>query len=472
MYFCICLLLKNEVPYLLHWLGILIFIYAVTSWKYKMNSRWICPYSIVQIFFLAFNYGQPVMWALGIHRASEIGSNRLYYKYTPTSSEITEVELYVCAAMLIFHFGALWFAKKNNVSNEKNKGIIKIDNKKWDSYKACMRKVFGISLCILSPIILIFRFSELLIARQYGYKALYYGEHSTQGGYIQILIYMFLPSLLGYLIGSDYSKKARVICYSIWGAYAILGLLAGDRGSWVYSLCVLLLLHVQYKPLKPKQFFLTAIGLVLGIYFLSGITAIRDTGLGNITSSQILSGFSAEESPVVSTFFEMGGSMAIITFLLHTGNSIYPYGSTYLTSILGLVSSRFLSIIGMNNRLVADWFTDYLGMSSGTGFSMIGEAYLNGGYFGGLIYMFIIGALYGRILSLISEYSISKTNPLRFFIGIAGMNAMLNFIRGALYLTLKEFLYGTLIFALIIEFIVETHYKGRKHNESFEKTDT
>ena len=72
---------------------------------------------------------------------------------------------------------------------------------------------------------------NMIVARLYGYNALYYGSHATQAGYIQIIMYFFFPALVGYLISNEYSKKARIIVYVIFGLYTGLQLLSGDVKS-------------------------------------------------------------------------------------------------------------------------------------------------------------------------------------------------------------------------------------------------
>ena len=107
---------------------------------------------------------------------------------------------------------------------------------------------------------------NMIVARLYGYNALYYGSHATQAGYIQIIMYFFFPALVGYLISNEYSKKSRIIVYIIFGLYTGLQLLSGDRGNWLYSLVILVWLHTYYRKYQYKYFKYFIIGIV-GVYF-------------------------------------------------------------------------------------------------------------------------------------------------------------------------------------------------------------
>lgn len=444
----------QENQMILNWLGVYIFFYCNYSWHKKTRSPWFSPYFIFSLFFVLFNYGQPIMWALGIHQPWEIGTRTLYYGsgFFPSSIDVSKAQLYTCFAMVAFHFGAILFAKRNNsYTND----IIPedFDESVFASLKASMRVLCGGILAIVGPFAVYSAVKDFIVARVYGYGALYYGDYSTQGGYGQILMYFFFPAIVGTLISNDYSKRARNISYFFFGVYAVLELLSGDRGNWLYSLIILIWLHSFYHRISWRKYLFYGVFALLGIYMLSAITSIRDSGI-SITLSDILSVFNTENSPIVDAFFEMGGSMGIITFFLAKGNSIYPYANTYLTSVLGVVSSRVLSLFGLKQVLIADWFSqEYLGITWGTGFSMVGEAFINGGYLGGLVYMFLIGIIIGKILQSASDKS-KICNPLKLFITTAGLNAIIGFSRGALYLTLKEFFYGTLIVVFLIKMLV------------------
>ena len=75
------------------------------------------------------------MWAFNIHQNNEIGRGILYYgtSYIPNEIDLVNVQLYVCLGMLIFHFGAMIFTKRNTVSM-KNYELNKIEIE--DQYKA------------------------------------------------------------------------------------------------------------------------------------------------------------------------------------------------------------------------------------------------------------------------------------------------------------------------------------------------
>lgn len=451
IYLVVCAVYKNHL--MINWLGIFCYIYCIYTWKSKTNEGLFSPYFIFITFFVLFNYGQPIMWAFNIHQVNEIGSSILFYghSYIPNENDLIYVQLYICLCMLFFHFGVMLFTKRNRVrSIDRKSNEFLISDIKKNKIKKSMRIVTSILLIITAPIAIYSAMRNMVIARLYGYNALYYGEHATQAGYIQIIMYLFYPALVGYLIGCSNSKKSRIIVYTIFGIYAVFQLLSGDRGSWLYSLVILVWLQTYYKKIPIRKYIKYIIICIAGIYFLNVVTAVRDSGSG-LSSLDFSNLLNNETSPIIDVFFELGGTMNIITFLFHVGSGIYPYTNTYLTSILGAISSRGLSIFGIKQILVGDWFSqEYLKINWGAGFSMIGEAFLNGGYIEGLIYMALIGAFIGILISFANKSKYSN-NPLELFITVAGLNAIIGFSRGALYLTLKELLYGTILVVICIK---------------------
>lgn len=458
IYLFICGCFKYECPMILNWFGILFFFYSIYTWKIKTKDKWLSPYFILMIFFTVFNCGISIMWALNIHKVNELGTKVMYYTsgYIPSQKDIIEAQFYTAISMFVFHLGALFSVKRNNMPIVKRSIL---SERNYLGTKDAMRIVCGALLLITAPVAIYTAARDVVLARIYGYGSLYYGSSSTQGGYVQILMFFFFPALVGVLISCDFNKKSKRLCYSIFAVYAFLGVLSGDRGNWLYSLMVLVWLHSLYKNVSIKKYLQYAVLAVVGIYLLSVVTAARNSGL-TFKLSDFVNAFNAENSPIVDAFYEMGGSIGIILFFLHSGNEIYPYANTYLTSILGVVSTRMLSLFGLKQVLIADWFSqDYLKISWGTGFSMIGEAYVNGGYFGGFVYMSILGFIHGKILNKASSAVKENFEPIQLFIAAASLKAIMGLTRGALYLTLKEAFFGVFIVYWMIVFL----RKSRTH---------
>ena len=77
------------------------------------------------LFFFLFNYGQPLMWAFGIHQTREIGQVGLYTLGVPNTAEIVLAQSITLVSIILFHFGAVCSYKgKRN----KNTYVLETEN--------------------------------------------------------------------------------------------------------------------------------------------------------------------------------------------------------------------------------------------------------------------------------------------------------------------------------------------------------
>ncbi len=440
----------STLSFVLDWLGIVLLIYVLYSWKSK-TGRIFTPYIIFFIFFFLFNFGQPLMWAFGIHIPNEIGGNG---NINSIEIGIVKTQIYTILMMLSFHIGALFIQDKINIKSRlKPKDV-----------KKCILFI-GILLGIISIPLTFYRaINFYIIASQFGYRALYYSDYVQQGGFLMIIEIFFMPSLVCILIGSGFNKTIRKCVYVIFILYLAINLLSGDRGSWIYKLLVFLWLHSIYvKPLDYKKILKYGILGIVGLYIVTIIVSVRNIGLHMINQEYIMEYLLGSRSPIISNIFEMGGTMEILHKLITDDGvrTAWIYGNTYLTAIAGMISTRFLSFIGINFVLVDDWFSqDYLGITWGTGFSMIGEAYLNAGLYLAPIVIILLGYLIGKILYVNPNINPNQM-PLKYVFISTSLSTIIGLSRGTIYLYLKTWFYGTIVTCIFILFLYYVTYKKK-----------
>lgn len=429
--------------YLWSILSVFTVIIAIITWVKKGNKLF-CPYIIFLGFFVAFSMGQSILWGLCIHPENEIGPG-VIYNVLITQEDIINAQKYSCLGVMSFHLGAILVERKRNYLVVNRTG-------EYTRIRSAMKLVGTIVGCVSVPLTLYNTIFNYRIARQYGYRAIYYGDYSNSSPIFQIVEFFFFPSLLCLLIGYQYSKKSRIIVYLIFGLYMVLGVLSGDRGSWLYKVIVLFWLHIQYTPKFNKRNFLKFIivGVIL-IYIVGVIKNVRNTDLDNISISFILENISLDKSPIIAAIAEMGGSMSICLLLIKFGNSIWPYGNTYLTAILGAVSSRIFTAIGGEYINLDSWFSkEYLNLETyGAGFSLLGEAYLNGGFVKSQFYLIVLGIFVGYLLSW-NNKPINDISPLKIFMVSSSLNTLVGYSRGAIFMYFKQWLWGSVVVALAI----------------------
>lgn len=458
---------SNSSVFFMSWAGILIALYIYLSW-YKLTGVIFSLYTIFMLFFFLFNFGQPIMWAFGIHTSYEIGNIPIYTGFgVPTNGDIINGQLITCISALMFHLGAVICYKPR-----KSKIKLSIENDSTVINSVAFRSIFITSVIIAIvaiPVTLYDSFNLLRISQQYGYNALYYSEFARSNVDFSIMANMFFfPALVGLLIGSHYNKKIVWLVYITFTIYLLLNLFAGDRGSWVYKLVLLIWLsHVCYKPINFKKMIKYFLLSFLGLYIIGAFVSLRKIGLGNITVNDFISSFSFENSPIVLVLFEMGGSMSVVMMLLMYGWDVWPYTNTYLLGIMGMVTNKVIYTLDMPFSLISSWFSqDYLGITWGAGFSIVAEAVLNYGPFLAPLIMVILGYILTSMIYIDKKMNY-RNRPLFFFFAVSTLHTFLPVARGFFQLLLKDWFYGVVIYIIFIILIKMFLFRPTKNYKKF-----
>ena len=212
----------NKQDMLLNWLGIVIYLYGLATWHWTSKDELFSLYSVFWSFLFVFSFGQCVMWAFHIGLDSGIGSAVLFYGtgYIPSQAEVVAAKWYTCISMLSFHITALLFTAKarSRSSHQEHKSAAdSAANRKTLFYAG------AITTTIIAPIVMVQKVVEAITAARYGYAALYYGAYATQGGYLQIISFLFFPGLIALLVGSGFSKVANAQCADHFWCVCIAG---------------------------------------------------------------------------------------------------------------------------------------------------------------------------------------------------------------------------------------------------------
>jgi len=450
--------------YILSVIGIIELIYIIHTWK-LLTGKYITLYTLFMTFFFLFNYGQCLLWAFGIHSEGEIGTVNLYYNLSvPTSVEIVKTQLIVLISGLMLHLGAILFKKnkKNNINEfqlnyEEN---LRFSFKQNKIYKFCK---------LLAPIVVFSEYYTLLSkyrnAQVVGYTGLYYNPNVESTNVIfQILARLFLPVLLGLLIGSNYDKKIQRRVYGVFIGSVFLSLLIGDRGGWIYSLFILVISHnLFYKKITKKQLFLSSIILFILTYISTGIVEIRNSGVTYEGLISVITNF--ENNPIVTTISSIGASMGVTLALVMEGWNIFPYGNTFLYGLLTSPSDDLINILNLNYESLGSWFSQgYLGISNGAGFSIIAEVLLNFGPIFLPFFMFLFGIFIFWITDI--EYKNPKTETVQILFCLITTAVTINISRNVFSYNIGEILYTTVQFLIYYKiysaFSFKYHLNNRK----------
>lgn len=440
--------LKAETKvFIISWIGnVVLFFYILTY--YKLYHKVFTLFNVLVLFMFLFNWGQCLMWSIGIHVDGEIGSTNLYSNYiTPNQKQILDGQIFTVFMMMVFLYGGLLIHAADSVKKNKIKhGVV--------TERSMLFKISRIMAIVVIPLTFYRIIQAIIISFSYGYQALYYGDANMAGGILVQVEYLFFPVLVGLLLGSDYSKTTRKVVYTIFGLYMVLYFLAGERGNWLYKLVLLIWLdHTYHKKINIKRLMRYSIVAIVMLYIVYAMVSLRSNALGSITVDQVLQAFSFQNFPIVSAIFEMGGSMGIIIILLIEGSAIWTGYNTYIAAILGMPATFWLKYFGIDFQYIENWFSqDILRIDWGSGFSFVGEAFLNGGLYFAFAYVLLLGMFVAYITKLRTDNS-DKNDVLSIAFKVTSCNAFMTMMRGSCHSSFKAWFLGTILYLGIVKIL-------------------
>lgn len=432
------------------WVGIIFCVYYVLRWK-VLTGKYFTPYTIFLLFFILFNFGQCILWAFGIHTENEIGQQLIFHRVSCDNQLIVLAQLMVLISLVTLNFGAMLVfsdVDKKRIADMYIESEDGTNDRKYRYlyYAALLISVFSIPATLYRAV------KRFILGQQYSYHDLYYGSiaASVSSTLENVLATMFLPCLLGLLIGSHYKKNVRTVVYSIFFVFAVFTMLCGDRGEWINMLLILFWADCTFQKRKSfKKLIPLGIVAFFGLYVIEAISSLRNIGLS-------WSGFMnalvhSENNPIIEMLMEFGNSMGI-SIIVIKDELVSPYGNTFFMSIPTTFST------GLGNRLFGldyvqlhTWFPmEYLKIDVGTDFSMIGESILN---FGVYATPFVI-LLEGMIISKISTapYYV-RENPLMTCIALAALATITKLPRSTIWLVLNGVIYVVITFFIVYKLV-------------------
>ena len=239
---------------------------------------------------------------------------------------------------------------------------------------------------------------DISLALQGGYRLVY----STDKNLIEVIIsvlsnYLYLSIILLLLI----YKKKRIFIISV--IYYALQIFIGNRGIPIIKVIVLLFIYNKYiEKFNKKQIFLNLIGGYIAFILFDMIARMRSLPLSYMIEN-IGSIFlnSIQNSPVLNILNEVGTAFIPTVAGLKVAETYekYYFGMTYIYTILNAIPLLRLpenfTILGDPANYIASFF----GISFGG--SIIGEAYINFGFFTP-IFIGIMGFLINNVSNILN----------------------------------------------------------------------
>lgn len=416
--------------------------YVLVWWKIK--GQLFNLMNVFLAFFVVFNFGQCLLWTVGIHTENEIGVKKVFHTLAADNLMILKAQLVFIICFVTFNCGALlmWNPKRcahvEPLRNSENK---QDERCCYLFYTALVLSVVVIPTSLGNAIY------KLVMSQTYGYGELYNGEAAelVSNSVIEIITSLFAPCMFGLLIGSNYNKRVRLAVYGVFAVFAVVTLLGGDRGEWINIFVILFWAeYVFYKKRNWKTLAVALLACVIVLPVMNAIVSMRNTGISWEGFTNALT--AKNSNPFVSLLIEFGQSMGI-SMLVIAYSITSPYGNTYLMSIPTAFSTGVYNrLFGADYVQIHSWFPDYLGISYGTDFSIIGEAILNYGVYAAPVVLLVEGVVIGRIIQI--PYRRDKS-PLELCLCLTAMVRIIKLPRSTLWLMLNGVIYAVVVVGVL-----------------------
>lgn len=428
----------NNVNFILPIIGLInVFVFLSTSTK--ITNSWIGYDTLFLLGFVIVHFQIPFLASIGIEPSLPdfVWINKNVVNYATWLSLLA-----MLVWMLGFWLSSLKRIKYKTVDLEKP---YKVDTKKID-----------ILLLVLFLAFLGLVGSEFL-------SGSYNGGDNWGAGTVYVFIILravIILKLIYFFINNKHSFKGKLlksiindkIFVVVLISFVFIFFLAGDRGPVMDVFIVIGLLYsIFYKRIKLSTFIF---GIVIGSFLMTLLSLGRSRE--NTASGSILS-FGLE------SYNEAGSDNVIITEELAMSNRIlyraidvvpdkhpYLYGATFISEIVGLIpfgGSTYMTLTDVPELYrSSSYFFTILGQGTfftfGEGSEVLADIYINFGFYGVLILMFLLGYFISYIM-----YKFTFTRKHIFIICYVVL------VMGALYLNRSHYLdpFKVLIYAIVID---------------------
>lgn len=244
-----------------------------------------------------------------------------------------------------------------------------------------------------------------------------------------------------------YSKnpKVRKYIYTMYIIECILAIFTGGRTESLVPLLVLIVYYFQYRD-NTKTSWISK--LLLSFLLLIMIVLL-------VTVAQLRSGNTVNDFSLKSIYEsfvgELGFNFTTILFVIVGTQLIgFKYGLTYLNDLVTLIPNAIDPtgiILKLQSLSGATWLQNTYGyqLGFGLGFSIIGEAYFNFGYYGVIAIL-----IFGFLVALFQSKPVHLCTNWEKYIQLALLLGFITVTRRDFYQFLKQIEYSIFVMALYL----------------------
>ena len=403
--------------------------------SYRLGSRGLLPYVIFGSALLSFHGGQAFLAVIGL------GSFDLLDNLVSPEHVIAAISL-SALGLLGFHFGALVAVRAPAaVPTPCPPGRRKA------------ARVVGWGLLALSAAPALVSASSVLRAVVEGGYSELYRRGATTGWLAapQVLATFLIPGFLFLLAGSRERSLSRAGSVVVAAGFIALQFWVGLRSAAVPPLVAIIWLwHEAVRRFRFRQMTALVVGALLLVLAFPVIAGLRNlTGVDRVSGATIREAYQATENPFAASLHEMGGTLLTVAYTesLVPSERSYDMGESYVYALLTLMPNFFWDLHpAIAHGTASDWLVWRVdpiqaARGGGLGYSCIGEAYLNFGWFGPPLVMALLGFGFVRL----GEWGTSSTDPTRAAVVAVILAVTLRFARDESASVIRSVAWGALL---------------------------
>ncbi len=402
------------------WAVAAVTLYAFWSWR-RIGGSFFDPYSLFLLSAVLFNASLAFLQVLGIGSGGILDGAFF--------AETTLGALYLVAVGLAaMHLGALLGVRGGRLPDFR---CVVADPGTAQALRRTGWILLAIS--ILPTVVLTAR--ALTVVFRSGYFALY--QQGAGAGIAvgpQILAGFLLPALLCLLAGSGGSPSYRILAVTMALIYSGVQLTLGARfGATAPLIALAWVWDRTVRPLPRRALFVVALAVIFLVFPVVGATrniALVERGDLDLALETSVSG----QGWLASAIAEFGGTIRTIMYTIDLVPSYraFDYGLQYAYALLTIVPNIFGGVHpAVAHGTPSSWLIWTIDPATaaaggGIGFSFIAEAYLNFGYLGTPIVLFLLGFLYVRFIL----WAVRSHDPARIAVLASFLSFFLVYPRG------------------------------------------
>ncbi len=396
---------SRDLTYIVCWLDVMIFVWAFWSWK-QMSGTWFDPYMLFLLSAVLFNGGHAILEVFNMNEAGILDGKFL--------NDTTVMALFLVGVGIAWmHLGAMLSAVMVGGRRRMLQAMLVA------VHGAPEVRQIGWLLFIVSVVPLsVLMWRSFNVVLQEGYFALYQQEAGT--GLMagpQVLATFFVPAALFMLAGAGGSRLCVAVSVFLILGYSSVALFLGMRSAAIAPLTAYAWVWHRCRAEIPR-WVLAAGSAILLVVVIPLVGSIRTTaGSERASAETMMSALFSVESAVVAGVSEMGGSLRTLAHTIELVPGVRPFddGVGYLYALLTVFPNLFWDVHPSVARgTPSAWLTATVdpviaALGGGYGYSFMAEAFLNFGYIGVPIVLFVIGLLFGRFVA----WGSCSSEPLR-----------------------------------------------------------